>query len=427
MSLHNDPYAAALSDGDARHAGASNWFIFVYWFAQFGNWMGLLTPVVVTIALKVSTMSTGQQKAEQLGLVLAVGAFASAVAAPIWGAISDRTRWRWGRRKPWMVIGVVGGGIGLLTMALAPNMLVIGVGWFLCQVAFNCNQAALYAVLPDQIPERQRGKVSGLIGLSSTVAVLGGSFLTQYTSGNDLMMFLAPYAVTVVALVLILVVLPDRPADPERLPPFSAVEFARSFWISPRRHPDFGWAFLSRFLLLMGTAYLQTYQVYFLTDHLEVTSSEVTRFVFLSTLITAAITVLVSIGGGYLSDRLRRRKIFVLGAALVAGAGLLVIGTSVSLPQFFAGVLITSFGQGLYSAVDLALVTDVLPNPDEAAKDMGIFMISNTLPQSLAPVIAPVFLAIGAAGVANYPSVFVAATLFAVVGALAVMPIRGTR
>jgi MFS family permease len=358
---------------------------------------------------------------------MGIGALASTIAAPAWGAISDRTTSRWGRRRPWMVVGVVGGGIGLLIMATAPTMLLLGVGWVLAQIAFNANQAMLNAVLPDAIPEHKRGRVSGLLGLTASVAPLAGTFLTQYTTGSAVLMFMGPYVVTVIALLLLLRAFGDTPARAESLPPMNLGWIGRTFWVSPRKHPDFAWAFASRFLVFLGKAFLLTYQVYFLTDHLGIDVVTVTTFVFVSTLITASVTVLVSIFGGWLTDVAGRRKPFVLGAALIAAAGLVTIGLSTNLTMFYVGVAVTAVGQGLYYAVDLALVAAILPSKEDVAKDMGVFQIANALPQSLAPAMAPVLLAIGGVETGNYIAMFLAAGIFCTLGAFAVLPIRGTR
>jgi MFS family permease len=419
--------AADLTTTDTTPRRATPGFIAVYWFAQFANWLALLTPVVVTIALKVADITTPTEKAAQLGVVLAVGALASTIATPIWGAISDRTTARIGRRKLCMIVGVLGGGAGLAIMGLAPNIVVFGLGWTVAQIAFNANQAALNALLPDQVPEEQRGRVSGLLGLTATVSILLGTFITQYTTGNSLLMFLGPWFITVIALVLILIAFQDRPADRANIRPYTIKEFGRTFWVSPRKHPDFAWAFASRFLVFMGNAFIQTYGVYFLTDHLHVGPGQIATFIFFSTFINAAITVGVSVLGGYLSDKFHRRKPFVFVAAAILGVGLIVAGTSSTFTQYLVGAGIVAFGSGLYYAVDLALVAAVLPNPNDAAKDMGVFQIANALPQSLAPIIAPAFLAIGAAGASgNYVAVFIAGAVFAVIGAFAIAPVRGT-
>jgi MFS family permease len=145
-----------------------------------------------------------------------------------------------------------------------------------------------------------------------------------------------------------------------------------------------------------------------------------------ATLVSSVATVLTSLVAGRLSDRIHRRKVFVFGAAAIYAVGLAVIAYAGSFSAFLVGAAICGAGQGAYLAVDLALVTDVLPNREgDAGKDLGVLNIANALPQSIAPAIAPLFLAIG--GPNNYVALFVAAALFAAVGALAISSVRGTR
>ncbi len=435
--MHNnvtDPsLAAAQASATTSAPKASGVLIFAYVLAQFGNWLALLTPVVITIALRVADVAASNglaeaEKAAQLGYVLGVGALASTLATPLWGAISDRTTWRLGRRKPWMIVGVAGGVMGLALMAWAPSMFVLGIGWVIAQIAFNANQAALNALLPDAIAPSQRGKVSGLLGLTSSLAVLGGTFITQFTTGNYTAMFLLPVVFAVIGVVLLLMVFKDSPAARGELPRFGVKQFFLSFWVNPFVHRDYGWAFASRFLVFLGNAFVTTYGVYFLTDHLGVGPADIATFIFFSTFINTAITVLVSVLGGWLSDRFGRRKPFVLGAGLILALGLILTGFSSSFGMYLVGAAVVAFGSGLYYAVDLALVAAVLPDEKNSAKYMGVFQIANALPQSLAPVIAPALLAIGAAGGSgNYPAVFIFGGIVAIIGSFAVAPIRGTR
>jgi MFS family permease len=419
-----DSVTANEADGTPR-VGAG--FITIYAFAQLGNWVGLLTPFILTIALKVSQIASEAEKAAQLGAMLTVCAIVTAFAAPLWGALSDRTTIGLGRRKPWMIGGVLVAGIGLVIMALAPNILVLGAGWLVAQVAFNANQAVLNAILPDAVPESQRGKVSGLLGLTPAVAILAGSFLTQFTTADNVLMFLVPWFVTLAGLPLIMVVFKDKPADKANLRPYSMAEFLRSFWVNPIQNKDFSWAFISRFFLVLGQSFLTTYQVYFLIDHLSVGADQIATFVFFSSVVSTLITVVVSLGGGFLSDKVGRRKPFVLVAALIAAVGLLVIGSSTTFSQFLIGAAIMAFGSGLYYAVDLALVAAVITGKSESAKEMGVFGMSVVFAQSLAPAIAPIFLSIGAVATGNYFAVFIAAAVFAIIGAVTIAPVRSTR
>jgi MFS family permease len=146
-----------------------------------------------------------------------------------------------------------------------------------------------------------------------------------------------------------------------------------------------------------------------------------------STLVTTAAATAGSLISGWLSDRLGRRKLFVITSALVYALGLGFIGTADRFDAFLVGIALCGLGQGVYLAVDLALVTDVLPNKElDAAKDLGIFNLASALPQSIAPAIAPIFLAIGA-GANNYVALFIAAAVFAFLGALAILPVKGVR
>lgn len=420
---HPSPVVSSAANGGPPHAPAS--LITGYWFAQLGIWTALLTPVSITIALKVAQITTPDERSGSLGIVLGIGAFVSLIATPVWGALSDRTTLSWGRRRPWLAGGVLAGGIGLILIALAPNMLTLGIGWALCQAAFNAAQAALNATLPDHIAVSQRGRVAGFIGFTQPLGILLGTFLSQFTQASNIGLFLAPYIICVVSVSLFILRLPDRPATRSALPQLTPLRAVTQFWVSPRQHPDYGLAWISRFLVYIGIYLFITFQAYFLLDRLGATAQTVTTLVFESSLITAAVTIVLSIAGGWLSDRIGRRKPLVLAAGLMVAIGLLVLASADSLPMFFLGVALASGGKGFYLSVDLALVADVLPDPETAARDMGTFQIASSLPQSLAPAVAPLFLLIGGGG--NYPAVFIAGAVFAAIGALVILGIRGTR
>jgi MFS family permease len=134
--------------------------------------------------------------------------------------------------------------------------------------------------------------------------------------------------------------------------------------------------------------------------------------------------VTASLIGGKLSDRSGRRKIFVLTASLLYGSAMFVVAAATSFNGFVVGMAISGLGFGVYMAVDLALVADVLPDKDSAAKDLGVFNIANALPFSIAPAIAPAVLAIGNG---SYGVLYAVAGVCAIVGAVAILPVKGVR
>lgn len=387
--------------------------------------IALLTPVVVALALRISALDPNNE-AKNLSLVLGIGAVFALIANPLFGKLSDRTRSRSGMRRPWLVAGMIVGFIGLLVIVLSSAIPVIVIGWCIAQAGFNAVLSTLLAVLPDQVPEQQRGTVSGLLGMCQIVAIVAGVFLAQAVS-TDFLRFMIPGAVGLVLVLLFVVVLRDRRLGPDvSLPPYGVRGFLLSFWVNPIRYRDFGWNWAGRFLIFMGIATLTSYQVFYLLNHLHRSPTEVATLVLYSTLVQGLFVVIFSNLGGWISDRIGRRKILVMIGIIAYAAGLAVIAFGGSYSVFLVGMGITGIGQGLYLAVDLALSASVLPEGGkEAAKDLGVLNIANAVPQSLAPAIAPIFLAIGSGN--NYIALFTAAAVFALIGAFAIQPIKAVR
>ncbi len=323
-----------------------------------------------------------------------------------------------------MVTGLVVGALGTLLVATAPNILVVLVGWCICQVFFNATLAAQTAVLPDQVPTGQRGLVSGILGLSVPAASVVGTYLVQAFSHSTLLMFVAPCVVGSAAVLLFTWRLPDRRLAREDRPPWSLRALAGTFYVSPRSNPDFAWAFLSRFMLVMAYAFLVTYQAYYLLSQVGSTEAEVPRQVYLGTVVQSVALVVVAPIAGRISDRVGRRKVFVVGAAVIYAVGLSVIAASSSVDGYLLGMAIGGIGFGMYMAVDLALVVDVLADPLSAAKDLGVLNIAGALPFALAPALAPGLLALGQG---SYAVLYAVAAACALGGALAIVPIRRVR
>jgi MFS family permease len=346
------------------------------------------------------------------------------VGNPFFGRMSDRTASKLGMRRPWMIIGLAGGSVGILIVALAPSVPVVLAGWCIAELFFNALLAAMVAVLPDQIPSVQRGQVSGVLGVCSPIGSVCGAFVVKLFTGSLFVMFLAPCAIGGFFVLLFAVTLNDRRLDRADKPKWSLREFAGTFYLSPRKNRDFSWAFASRFMVVLAYAFLTTYQAYYLLDKIRTAKADVPEQIFLGTLAQAAVVVVASVIGGRLSDRTGRRKIFVLAASVVYGLALFVIAVASSFSGFLVGMAISGLGFGVYAAVDLALVVDVLPDKQHVAKDLGVFNIAGALPFALAPAFAPAILAIGGG---SYGVLYMVAGVCAIIGAAAILPVRRVR
>jgi len=402
--------------------------LFFLGFAAIGAGMAQLVPAVLTLSLKAEAIDHGNATT-LLSIVMAISGIVSLLAAPVLGRISDRLTTRLGRRRPLLITGAVLMAVGapLTYSAGALGLLILGnVLTFLGVAAVT---VACTAVLADQYSPDRRGPASAVIGLSLPVGAVVGLFLAQLVSGSLLAQFLIPAAIGVIAVVLLALRLPDRPITKAEVPAFAARDFFGTFWVNPVKHPSYGWAWWSRLLIFFGIAAVQAYQAFYLIIALHFSIETVSTAVFLSTLVLTVMALIFAPIASKVSDRVGRRKPFVIVAALVFAIGLVVVTFATSYPMFLVAMGIIGLGQGVYMAVDLALVSEVLPDRHNIAKDMGIMGLASTLPQSIVPAVAPVLLAIGASAghPQNFPALFLAGAIAGLIGAALILPIRGAR
>jgi MFS family permease len=417
--------AAAALEPESPQAHRVGWgFISLYTLAFMSTSLVFIAPLLVTLALKVNSLVGIEQAPSSLALVAGIGSLLAIFCNPFFGKMSDRTSSQLGMRRPWMVIGLMVGSLGILLVALAPNIPIVLLGWCIAQLFFNALLAAMVAVLPDQVPAAQRGQVSGVLGVCVPIASVSGTFVVKLFTGNMLTMFLAPCAIGGFFILLFAATLKDRRLAKADRPSWSLWEFASTFYVNPRKSPDFAWAFASRFLFLLAYAFLVTYQAYYLLDKIGSAEADVPQQIFLGTLTQSFVVIAASLIGGRLSDRTGRRKIFVLTASIVYGLAMFMVAIASSFNGFLVGMAISGLGFGMYVAVDLALVVDVLPDKDNAAKDLGVFNMAGALPFSIAPGIAPAILAIGGG---SYGVLYAVAGVCAIIGAVAILPVKGVR
>jgi MFS family permease len=405
--------------------GRASWrFIAIYAVAYATLWLALLTPAIISLALRVRQLAPGNA-AQPISWVLMTGALVALVSNPVFGALSDRTRSRFGRRRPWLVGGVLCGCASLAVIGLAPTINIVLLGWCLAQLSYNAVLAALVAIIPDRIPPAQRGTVVGILGVCMPIGQITGTYLVQELSFNMTWVLVVPGLIGIAGVLLLAAVLPEEP----RLPlPAVSPHAARPGALEvspPRNHRDFSLAWLSRVLFTTGSCFLQAYQPFFLIEKLGFDPADVPRLIFRSTLVAAVMVVSWSLIAGRLSDRMGLRKPFVMAGSVIQGLGLWVIAAAGSYTMLLLGVALAGMGHGVYEGVDLALVTDVLPDRDKhAAKDLGILNIANTLPQVIAPLSAPAILAVSRG---DYALLFAVAGAVAVLGATVLIPLRNVR
>ena len=388
--------------------------------ALVGLFVALLPPVIVSLALKVNEIAA-DNTAGVLSLALGLGALMALLMNPLAGRLSDRTRGRFGMRRPWIIGGIVAGYLSLILLTQAGDVFSLVVAWMLVQVSFNAAIAALLAIMADSVRPKNRGRVAAAVGVAQNGSLVIGVFIVQLFDATTPQV-LVPGAVGCAVVIIFALTFKDRVLTEKPTTAFGVKDFFGSFVFDPRRNPDFGWAWLMRFLLTAAAVTATNYLALYLINNLGVSEADAANAVFYATLFNVVGVVSTTFVAGWLSDRLGRRKIFVFVAALVAVIGLLILAFAPNLTVVYAAQLIISAGIGSFYAVDLALVTDVLPSSTDNGKDLGVVNIAQALPQSLVPAAAG-----GVVAVVGYPGLFISGAILGILGAVAAFRVKGVR
>ncbi|MCO1654144.1 MFS transporter [Pseudonocardia humida] len=358
------------------------------------------------------------------GLTGAVSAVAAVVSQPLWGLLSDRTRSRLGRRVPWIVGGVVGLGATLLGLALGGTVALVVALAAVVAIFYSMITGPLSAIIPDRTPVARRGVFSALGSLGIFVGGLIGIVIASRFVGDLTVGFVVMAGLAVIGGIPFALALRDRKFDTvapvaERV---SWTETLRSFFVDPRKHPDFFWAFIARLVLIVGYWSIVSFQLYILDDYIGLGLAQANEVFPLVTGVMSLAIIVALVPSGLISDRIGRRKPFVVVASIVVAVSCVVPIVSPTITGALVSIALGGLGIGVYLAVDQALMTQVLPNASDAGKDLGVLNIAQAGGQVLAPLVASLVIS-----VAGYPMLYGFAAVMAVLAALAILPIRSVR
>lgn len=401
-----------------------------FWMAYNIHWGAL---VAIVLPSQIAAIVGDSQKEFYNGVIPPIGAVVSLLITPLAGALSDRSRSRYGRRRPFMLGGTL---VNLLFLVLiagfsnGSNIWLFLLCYMGIQLGNNWSGGPYAGLIPDVVPEEKRGSASGWMGLMTAVGTLIGALSAGQliSAGNYWPIYILIMVSLVVMLSLTLWGVREQPMaeDPG---PFEIGAFLRSFLLDPQRYRNFYWVLLTRGLVTMGIYSVFTFFQFFLKDIIKVERPEEQASFLIGIIIATGIPT--SLIAGALSDRYGRKPLIYLSGGIMALASIIFIAVSQnpSLPFTFVVGALFGVGYGAYQAVDWALALDVLPAGEDAAKDMGIWHVSLVLPQILAPAITGLTLNAlkGSSLMLGYTVVFVLTAVWFVLGTIFVRQVRGVR
>jgi MFS family permease len=409
------------------------------WIAAFatawlGIWMAQLTPVQLLLPEQIDAIAPqgdGLESVVAFGIISGIAGAFALVVYPLAGALSDRTTSRAGRRKPWILGGALVFAAALVLLGLQGSLVGVGVLWVLAIIGFCILTASLTAMISDQIPVGQRGVASAWISAPQAIGLILGVLLVVALELTLLVGYVVVAVVLIALVVIFVVVVPDVRLDASDRAPLTARAVLAGFWISPRRHPDFAWTLFSRVLVnignALGTTLLLFFIIYGLGRNREEADADLLVLIVVYTVFIVASSLLV----GRWSDRIGRRKPFVIFSAGMQAIAALLLAF---VPDYSVALVASAFlgvGYGAFLSVDQALATQVLPDAASRGKDLGVMNIATTVPQAVAPLLGSgiVALVANATGAVStgFVVLFLVSGVVTIVGALAVIPIKGVR
>ena len=391
-------------------------------FIIFGVlWMsGLGIVSAVLLPMHYKTIE-GVNPDALIGIVNAFTAVASLIANLMFGNFSDRSRSRFGRRTPWILFGAVLGGVTLFLTGTTHNAVLLTIFYCACMFGLNCMIAPMVAILSDRVPSGIRGTMSAFYGAGATIGspigtMLGALFIKNLIPGfavAGVLMFLG-------GVVSMLIMPKEESADFLPKDEGSLKDVLVSFR-PPAFHGahDFYKAFVGRFCMLVSYQMIAVYQLYIIQNYIGQSVDESAVTVSVVSMIMMVMSLVGSFISGPVSDIIGRRKVPVVVASVLFAIGIAmpwVFPSSMGM-YLFAGI--AGLGYAVYSAVDQALLVDVLPNKEEAGKDLGILNMAPTLGQMCGPSVMSVL-------VVNlgYNFAFPTSIALAIIGCFFIMAIK---
>ncbi len=355
-----------------------------YWLGLSITW-GALTTVILP-SLVDDRVAPGV-KSSAVAFIAAAQAIVAIGIQPLSGALSDRLRTRWGRRRPWMVVGVALQVVALLSLAVAPGywsllMIMIGV-----ELASNAAQGPYQGLLPDLVPPGRRGMASGLMGAAQLGGQIAGAAVAGIAVANGATTPAIVFATASVAVGAAATVLrirePDPPPPPDGAP--RSAPIPAPGWIRTARETvagvwgrdllgrgDFLWLLASRLAILMAAGTLQPFILFYLQDTLNLGDAAGPLVAPIAATVAFA-ALLAAVPGGSLTARYGRVRV-VSASALVGALGALSFAAAPGYLALFPVAIPFGIALGAFLSADWALMADIVPG-DQAGRYLGV---SNT-------------------------------------------------
>ncbi len=373
-----------------------------------------------------------------LGALGFVGLMVAMVVQPIVGVFSDRAKSRLGRRLPFFIGGAVLIALSLLLMAWAPALWVLMAAMILTQFSSNILQGPWHALIPDQVPEAQRGTASSLKAVLDILAFMigggvGGFLMGQTSTWGQVAVYitaLSPTVLFAIFVVLTAIWAREDPNAQHEVPTTTVAEsLKKAFYVNWKEHPVFGNWFANRILFWGAYIAVTTFLTNFFIDVIGMKGDEARAFTGQLQIILGVGLILLALAAGWLSDRFGRKPV-MLAAGFIATAGTLMLLLVRDKGLIIVAGVLIGMGIGMFLSASWALATDIVPR-EEAARYLGIANVATCIGSGVARLLGgvlidPINIALGSSS-SGYLLLFALAMVAFLASSLVILRLPGKK
>lgn len=410
----------------------------IRWYDYFTvniYWLGLTTvsqSFAIIIPLIVQRFVSAEEQGGAYGTIRLYTLMVALLAQALFGMLSDRSTLRWGRRRPFILLGTLGNILAIIAVGASPTYWFLFAALVFSQIASNAAHGAEQGLIPDLVPEEYRGRFSGVKAVMDLLPVIIVAMTVGPLVAKGQMwagIFVA-VGVLFVAMAITMLVREEplrEPPGPIHWEPFlrlvamtavflgiilglgagvkwvgtqivgvrsaaalllimgivGAVAIAGAViigvWASvrisiggenARRYPSFSWWVVNRLAFLVGTTNLSGFAVYFLQSRLGFPGETAAGPASRLMMVVGILILLFALPSGWLADQVGRKRL-VAASGILAALGALVLVLAPNMTVIYVGGCIVGAATGMFFTTNWALGTDIVPK-EEAGKYLGI-------------------------------------------------------
>ena len=148
-----------------------------------------------------------------LGLIMGLDNLVGVVVQPVMGNVSDNTRTKWGRRMPYIMLGIPISALFFALIAFETSFFTLLIFMFCFIVAMSFYRSQTVALMPDFIPPQHRSKANSIINMMGALSLVAASLISLFLVDISLQLaFITVSVIMIIACIVLITTVKEKNA-----------------------------------------------------------------------------------------------------------------------------------------------------------------------------------------------------------------------